>query len=94
MSCQGISRQWQEVSGLDFTARGKRHVFDPKSEKHASGAKARLLECAICGTAEQLAEKVFRRRNCRQGLLQGLKPDADLIGFIGPTKVVPLLQGL
>jgi hypothetical protein len=26
--------------------------------------------------------------------LQGLKPDADLIGFIGPTKVVPLLQGL
>jgi hypothetical protein len=26
--------------------------------------------------------------------LQGLKPDADWIGFIGPTKVVPLLQSL
>jgi len=48
----------------------------------------------ICGTAKQLAEKVLRRRNCREGVLQGLKPDADLIGFIGPSKVVPLLQGL
>ena len=26
--------------------------------------------------------------------MQGLKPDADWIGFIGPTKVVPLLQNL
>jgi len=26
--------------------------------------------------------------------LQGLKPDADWIGFVGPTKVVPLLQSL
>ena len=26
--------------------------------------------------------------------MQGLKPDADWIGFIGPTKVVPLLQSL
>ena len=25
---------------------------------------------------------------------QGLKPDTDLISFIGPTKVVALLQGL
>jgi hypothetical protein len=27
-----------------------------------------------------------------QRLLQGLKPDVNLIGFIGPTKVRPLLQ--
>jgi hypothetical protein len=26
--------------------------------------------------------------------LQGLKPNIDLIGFIGPTEVVPLLQSL
>jgi hypothetical protein len=44
--------------------------------------------------ALQLAEKVLQRRNYREGLLQGLKPDADWIGFIGPTKVVPLLQSL
>ena len=44
--------------------------------------------------AEQLAEKVLQRRNYREGLLRGLKPDADWIGFIGPTKVVPLLQSL
>jgi hypothetical protein len=52
-----------------------------KFEEHTSGAK-------------QLAEKVLQRRNYREGLLQGLKPDADWIGFIGPTKVVPLLQSL
>ena len=28
------------------------------------------------------------------GPLQGLKPNIDLIGFIGPTEVVPLLQSL
>jgi hypothetical protein len=27
-------------------------------------------------------------------LLQGLKPDVDLIGFIGTTEVVPMLQNL
>jgi hypothetical protein len=27
-------------------------------------------------------------------ILQGLKPNVDMIGFIGPTKVVPLLQSL
>ena len=27
-------------------------------------------------------------------VLQGLKPNVDMIGFIGPTKVVPWLQSL
>lgn len=27
-------------------------------------------------------------------LLQGLKPDVQVMSFIGPTKVVPLSQGL
>jgi len=42
--------------------------------------------------AKQAAAKGLRRRNCRYKLLQGLKPGIELIGFIGPTEVVPLLQ--
>jgi hypothetical protein len=37
--------------------------------------------------ALQLAEKILQRRNYREGLLQGLQPDADWIGFIGPTNI-------
>jgi hypothetical protein len=28
----------------------------------------------------------------RKNIPQGLKPNVDMIGFIGPTKVVPWLQ--
>jgi hypothetical protein len=42
--------------------------------------------------AKEVAEKGLRWRTCGYELLQGLKPDADLIGFIGPAKAVPLLQ--
>jgi len=58
-----------------------------------SAAKGGIL-WGVNVRAEQLAAKVLQRRNYREGLLQGLKPDADWIGFIGPTKVVPLLQNL
>jgi len=47
-----------------------------------------------CFGAEQAAEEGRRRRICRYELLQGLKPDIDLIGFIGPAKAVPLLQSM
>ena len=30
----------------------------------------------------------------RDRLLQGLKPDVQVMSFIGPTKIVPLSQGL
>jgi hypothetical protein len=41
------------------------------------------------GTTSQLAEKGIPRRYYRPGLLLGLKPTDDLIGFIGTTEVVP-----
>ena len=45
----------------------------------------------MCTTLD-LAKKGVRRRSCGLGRLQGLKPDADLMGFFGPTEVVPSLQ--
>jgi hypothetical protein len=41
-----------------------------------------------------LRKKSFNGGITGRDFLQGLKPDADWIGFIGPTKVVPLLQNL
>jgi hypothetical protein len=41
-----------------------------------------------------LRKKSFNGGITGRDFLQGLKPDADLIGFIGPTEVVPLLQSL
>jgi hypothetical protein len=42
----------------------------------------------------QLAEKVAFPSQIPKELPQGLKPTADLIGFVGPAKAVPLLQSL
>jgi hypothetical protein len=39
-----------------------------------------------------MRKEAFPRRICGYELLQGLKPDIGLIGFIGPAKAVPLLQ--
>jgi hypothetical protein len=41
------------------------------------------------GTAKQAAEKGPVWRKCPYELLQGLKPNVDLMGFIGTTKVMP-----
>jgi hypothetical protein len=43
---------------------------------------------------KRLAEKGLRRRDFREWFLQGLKPDFDLMGFIGPAEAVPLLQSI
>jgi hypothetical protein len=39
-------------------------------------------------------EKGTRETSWRYELLQGLKPDVVMIGFIGPAKAVPLLQSM
>jgi hypothetical protein len=44
--------------------------------------------------ASQAAEKGLRWRDFRYRLLQGLKPDVDLIGFIGMTEVMPCYKAL
>jgi hypothetical protein len=44
--------------------------------------------------AERAAEKGPISELIRSRLLQGQKPNFDLIGLIGPTQVVPLLQNL
>jgi hypothetical protein len=41
-----------------------------------------------------LRKKSFDGGIAGWGPLRGLKPNIDLIGFIGPTEVVPLLQSL
>jgi len=41
------------------------------------------------GAAKQAAEKGPVWRKCPYELLQGLKPNVDLMGFIGTTKVMP-----
>jgi hypothetical protein len=41
-----------------------------------------------------LRKKSFEGGIAGWGSLRGLKPNIDLIGFIGPTEVVPLLQSL
>jgi hypothetical protein len=41
-----------------------------------------------------MLNKSCMRREKPKDMPQGLKPNIDLIGFIGPTEVVPLLQSL
>ena len=52
-----------------------------KPENHPSGAK-------------EAAEKGLFEGEILPRVLQGLKPNIDLIGFIGLTEVMPLLQSL
>ncbi|MGA2050030.1 MAG: hypothetical protein ABSG96_20205 [Terracidiphilus sp.] len=51
-----------------------------------------LDSIALIGTTEQVAEKLSFGRVRRYWHLQGLKPNIDLIGFIGPTEVVPFYK--
>jgi len=44
--------------------------------------------------AERAAEKGLRGKNQGSERLQGLKPNIDSIGFIGPAEAVPLLQSI
>jgi len=44
--------------------------------------------------AKQVAEKGLGLGEFQYRLLQGLKPNVDLMGFSGPAKAVPLLQSM
>jgi hypothetical protein len=57
---------------------------------------ADLVAILICipSVAKQAAEKGIRGTNQRSELLQGLKPNVNSIGFIGPAEAVPLLQSI
>ena len=54
-------------------------------------ASARTLQPAS-SWALQAAEKLSLERFLRYWHLQGPKPNIDLIGFIGPTEVVPFYR--
>ena len=45
-------------------------------------------------TAKQAEEKDLPGVDCRSEFLQGLKPNIDLIGFIGMTKVMPCYKAI
>ena len=46
------------------------------------------------GPAEAVPLLQSLEESALQGVLQGLKPDIDLIDFIGPAEAVPLLLSL
>jgi hypothetical protein len=46
------------------------------------------------GEGFAFARRPLQRADCGEGLWQGLKPGIDLMGFIGLTEVMPLLQSL
>jgi hypothetical protein len=48
----------------------------------------------VLSAVNQVAEKLLFGRVRRYWHLQGLKPNVDLIGFIGPTEVVPFYKTL
>jgi hypothetical protein len=59
------------------------------------GAKAPFLSFrAACGLTEPLGEKGSDWGVLRIQLLQGLKPDIDVVAFIGPTEVRPCYKAL
>jgi hypothetical protein len=53
-----------------------------------------LIAVRALAGAEQAAEKGALEGEIRPEDLQGLKPEVDLMGFIGLTEVMPLLQSL
>jgi hypothetical protein len=59
------------------------------AEKHPSGAKARRLLSAICGTAEQAAKKALLSGETRENPSAGAKAHCLLSETYGTTKVVP-----
>jgi probable rRNA maturation factor len=64
----------------------------PAEENVSSGAEAQE-SCEVANVrAKQAAEKLSFGRVRRYWHLQGLKPNIDLVGFIGPTEVVPFYK--
>jgi len=61
----------------------------PSQGRHPSGAKAQRLFSATCGTAEAVP---FQNFGHVVVFPQPVKPNIDLIGYIGPAEAVPLLQ--
>ena len=71
------------AAGLDMWVKSR--------SRHGVGETAPLDATA---RAKQAAEKGLGGANWRSKLLQGLKPNVDSIGFIGPAEAVPLLQSI
>jgi len=46
----------------------------------------------LASGAKQAAEKGVVESEALSEVWQGLKPNVDLIGFVGPTKVVPFYK--
>jgi hypothetical protein len=78
----------QDCREVNLSGFGKRNVLR-RNRGGRSGARAQPLFDGVCGTTEQLGEKVEYRGRVFENTPQGLKPGGDSIAFAARLKSCP-----